>query len=61
MKTDYSCQTGQKLVIKEKGKLHQIDIKQITYITCSGYVTTIHQSNQSEDIIVCRLLKDIET
>ncbi len=61
MKTDYNCQKGQKLIIKEKGKLHQVDIEQITYINCSGYVSTIHLSNQFDDIIVSRLLKDFET
>jgi len=60
MKTDYSCQTGQKLIIKEKGKLHQVDIDQISLITCSGYVSTIYQVNQAEPIIVSKLLKDFE-
>ena len=60
MKIDYSCQTGQKLIIKEKGKLHQVDIDQISLITCSGYVSTIYQVNQAEPIIVSKLLKDFE-
>lgn len=60
MKTDYNCQKGQKLIIKEKGKLHQVDIEQITYITCSGYVSTVNLSNQADNIIVSRLLKDFE-
>lgn len=59
-KTDYNCQAGQKLIIKEKRKLHQVDIEQITYITCSGYISTIHQSNQTGDIIVSWLLKYFE-
>lgn len=61
MKTDYNCQKGQKLIIKEKGKLHQVDVEQITHITCSGYVSFVHQADQADDIIVCRLLKDFET
>jgi len=60
MKTDYCCQTGQKLIIREKRKLHQVDIEQITYITCSGYIFTIHLLNQTGDIIVSRLLKYFE-
>jgi len=61
MKTDYNCQKGQKLIIKEKGKLHQVEIEQITRITCSEYVSTIYQSNLAENIIISKLLKDFET
>lgn len=61
MKTDYTSQTGQKLIIKEKGKLHQVDIEQMSYIACSGYPSAIHLANQTENIIASRLLKDYET
>jgi DNA-binding LytR/AlgR family response regulator len=60
MKTDYNCQTGQKLIVKEKGKLYQVNIEHIIYITCSGYVSTIHQSSQTENITVSKLLKCFE-
>ncbi|MBN2682293.1 MAG: LytTR family transcriptional regulator DNA-binding domain-containing protein [Bacteroidales bacterium] len=59
MKKDFSCQKNKKLVLKEKGKTHFVDLDIITHLSCEGYITKIH-SIDNEEIIVSKLLKHFE-
>jgi len=59
MNLEFSKQANKKLAIVEKRKTRLIDIGTITYLTCDGYVTTIHLLNQ-ETISVSKLLKHFE-
>ncbi len=59
MNIDYSRQKGRKIAIVEKTKTRLIDIESITYLTCSGYVTSIHLKN-NEKYNVSKLLKLFE-
>ncbi len=59
MEKDFSCQKDKKLVLKEKGRTHLVEIDNITHITCEGYITKIH-TIKNEDIIISKLLKYFE-
>ncbi|GHV34142.1 hypothetical protein FACS1894178_1070 [Bacteroidia bacterium] len=48
----------EKLFVKDQHKINVIRIKNITHISCSGYVCTIH--TQSTQFIVSKLLKEFE-
>lgn len=59
MEKDFSYQKDKKLVLKEKGRTHLVEIDNITHITCEGYITKIH-TIKNEDIIISKLLKYFE-
>ena len=60
MKKNYNYQKGEKLIVNEKGKFHQIDIERISHISCDGYLSTIYIVDEKESISVSHLLKDLE-
>ncbi|GAB1418451.1 MAG: LytTR family transcriptional regulator [Ignavibacterium sp.] len=57
---DYSDQRDKTIILKEKGKVHQIAIKDIVYVKCESYISTIHTFNRRKTISASILLKDIE-
>jgi two-component system LytT family response regulator len=59
MEFNYSNQTGHKLPVKEKSKISFIDIGEILYLQCDGYLTTIYLANNTT-IDVAHLLKQFE-
>jgi len=59
MKFDYSKQSNYKLPVKEKSKISFIEISEILYLQCDGYLTTIYKIDMSR-IDVAKLLKDFE-
>jgi len=63
MKIDYSYQTEKKLILKEKGKITQLDVKDVTHISANDYATTIHikNSSSSKKYITTKPLTHIET
>ncbi|HED05357.1 MAG TPA: LytTR family transcriptional regulator [Ignavibacteria bacterium] len=60
MKTNYNHQKGQKLIVNEKARFHQIDIERISHISCDGYLSIIYILDEKENISVSHLLKDFE-
>ena len=60
MKKDYLEQRDKKVVLKEQNNLIQVDMKDITVITCDGYLSTIFFLNDQKPISVSKLLKDFE-
>ncbi len=61
MKKNYNYQKGQKLIVNEKAKFHQIDIERISHISCDGYISTIYILGEKENIPTSHLLKYFET
>jgi len=59
MKIDHSKQDYHKIAIKEKSKISFINICEILYLQCDGYLTTINLLNNKR-IIVAKLLKHFE-
>jgi DNA-binding LytR/AlgR family response regulator len=59
MVKDFGSQRDKKLVLKEKGKTHLVELDNITHITCEGSITKIH-TIKNEDIIISKLLKYFE-
>jgi len=59
MKKNYKNQFGEKLIVKEKGKVHQIDLTQISHIESEGHISTINTIT-SEKISLYKLLKFFE-
>lgn len=59
MEKDFSFQKNKKLVFKEKGKTHLVEIDKITHLTCEGSITKIH-TIENDDVIVSKLLKYFE-
>lgn len=57
---DYRNQRDKTIILKEKGKVHQIAVEEIVYIKCESYISTIHTFNKSKTISASILLKDIE-
>jgi DNA-binding LytR/AlgR family response regulator len=59
MQFDWSNQNYYKLPIKEKSKISFIDINEILYLQCDGYITTLYFVNK-QSIGVAKLLKQFE-
>ncbi|MCL2435128.1 MAG: LytTR family transcriptional regulator DNA-binding domain-containing protein [Lentimicrobiaceae bacterium] len=59
MKFDYNKQRSYKLPIREKSKISFIDISEILYLQCDGYLTTIYLID-NKNIGVAKLLKQFE-
>lgn len=57
---DYSNQRDKTIILKEKGKIHQIAIEDIVYVECESYVSTIHTFSKGKTVSCSILLKDIE-
>jgi len=57
---DYSSQRYKTIILKEKGKIHQIAIEDIVYIKCEGYVSTAHLYSKRKTVSFSNLLKNIE-
>lgn len=57
---DYSSQSGKTIMLKEKGKAHQVFIENIVYVECEGYITTIHTNDEGKPVNCSLLLKQIE-
>lgn len=60
MKKDFSKQKDQRIIIKEKNLIRYINVEDIKYITCDGYISIIHLSN-TKKISVSKLLKLFES
>jgi len=48
------------ILIKNKGVIKKINIEDISHITCSGYLSTIHLLNDNKNYSHCKLLKEYE-
>ena len=59
MEKDYSFQRDKKVILKEKGKTKQIDMENISHLTCKGHLTTIH-TIENESTTISKLLKYFE-
>ena len=59
MVLDFSNQNDYKITVKEKSKISVIDINDILYLQCEGYLTTIYLVNNTS-IDVAKLLKQFE-
>jgi two-component system LytT family response regulator len=57
---DYINQRNKTIILKEKGKLHQIAIEDIVYVKCESYVSTVHTFAKGKTVSCSVLLKDIE-
>lgn len=53
-------QNGRKILLKNQGNIFQVDMKDITVITCEGYLSTIHFQSEIKPISVSKLLKVFE-
>jgi len=42
MRINYNSQKGEKIILKEKGIIHQVSIEDITHITCDSTICTFH-------------------
>ena len=60
MKKNYNFQKGEKIIVKEKGKLHQIDIDKITHITSDNNICSFHIEGERKIVFVYKVLKEIE-
>jgi len=61
MSKDHSIQQNKTIIVKEKGKTHQVEMEKIMYISCDGYLSTLHLHKNSEgNISVSKLLKNFE-
>jgi len=59
MKKNYKSQNDEKLLIKEKGRMQQIEISDITHILCDGHITFVKTINK-KTFSSYKLLKDYE-
>ena len=57
---DYSSQRNKTIILKEKGKVHQISIEDIVYVKCESYISTVHTFGSGKTVSCSILLKDIE-
>ncbi len=57
---DYSNQRDKSIILKERGKVHQIAIEDIVYVECESYVSTCHTFSKGKTVSCSILLKDIE-
>jgi len=57
---DYSSQRNKTIILKGKGKVHQIAIEDIVYVECESYVSTFHTFGKGKTVSCSILLKDIE-
>jgi len=58
-KFDYSLQNNYKISVKEKSKISFIEINDILFLQCDGYLTTIYLIDK-KNVRVSKLLKDFE-
>ncbi len=61
MLKEYHSQTSKKIIVKEKGKISQIDVANITHFLCDNYVTTVYLKNISNKYTTSKSLIDIES
>jgi len=54
---DFSSQRDKTILLKEKGKVHQIAIEDIVYIECDGYLSTLHTNNKNNPVTCSVLLQ----
>jgi len=59
MKQNFTCQKGQRVMIKERSKTRFVEMDEITHLQCDGHLTTIHTIN-NESFTVSKLLKNFE-
>ncbi len=57
---DYSNQRDKTIILKEKGKVHQIAIEDIVYIEGDSYLSTLHTKDRNNPLTFSLLLKQIE-
>lgn len=57
---NYEKQKNKTIIVKEKGKIHQISVENITYINSETYLSTIHFNNNKKSITLSKPLKGIE-
>lgn len=57
---DFSNQRDKTIILKEKGKVHQIAIEDIVYVECNGHISTLYTNNTSNPVTCSILLKNIE-
>jgi len=55
---DYSNQKEKTIILKEKGKVHQIFIENIVYVECDGYISKIH-TNDEQKPVSCSVLLNL--
>ena len=60
MNKNYNFQKGIKIIVKEKGKFHQIDIDKITHITSDNNIYSFHIQGKKEIVSIYKVLKEIE-
>ena len=60
MKKDYSNQLNKKLIVKEKGRITQIDICDILYIECENNICRFVINNDNKTISTYKVLKEVE-
>lgn len=58
MKINLECQASKKLLLNEKTRTHFVDIKDISHLSCEGYLTIIHIN--SKQITISKQLKMFE-
>ncbi|MBW6490439.1 MAG: LytTR family transcriptional regulator [Lentimicrobium sp.] len=57
---DYSNQKDKTIILKEKGKAHQLFIESIVYVESEGYVSMVHTNDDTPPVSCSKLLKEIE-
>ncbi len=55
-----SSQQNKKIVLNEKGKMHFINLEQISYICSNDYLLTIHSVNSTDRITITGKLGEFE-
>ncbi len=53
-------QNERKVLLKNQGNIFQVDMKDITVITCEGYLSIVHFHSDQKSISVSKLLKEFE-
>jgi len=57
---DYSNQHHKTIILKEKGKIHQIAIEDIVFVEGDGYLLNVHTNDSNSPLTFSLLLKQIE-
>jgi len=57
---NYKEQENKTIIVKEKGKIHQIHVENIMYVIIDTYLLTIHFANDKKSITLSKSLKNIE-
>ncbi len=60
MKKDYFNQNDKRIVLKDRNAIIPVDLKNITIITCDGYLSMLYFLDNRKPISVSKLLKKFE-